>query len=174
MFSSGKTSTIQPTTMNLSSLTKLRRAIPLLLGASASLIAVKPVTAQTPSATEQPKEETLNLSKFEVTGSRIKGIDMETALPVIRYTSDSVNLDAATNVGDALRNLPFNAGGNIDPQRTSTFATGARTINLRGLGSRNPLVLVNGRRITGYGLAGGNGFDSVVDLNSAIPDSAID
>jgi iron complex outermembrane receptor protein len=118
-------------------------------------------------------EETLRLESFEVTGSRIKRVDSEGPLPIVQIGRGDFDATGYTTAADFLRDMPFNSGGNIDPQRTSTFATGATTANLRGLGSRNTLVLINGRRIAGYGLPGGNGFSTVFDL-SAIPTAAID
>ncbi len=134
--------------------------------------------AQTPPAAElEPttkKEEVFQLEKFVATGSRIRDIDMAEALPVVRFRRDEIVLGGYSSTADVIRNLPFNTGASIDPQRTATFATGARTLNLRGLGSRNTLLLINGRRVAPYGLPGGNGFDSVADLNSLIPDAAIE
>jgi iron complex outermembrane recepter protein len=127
-----------------------------------------------PTATPPPREEQLvELEKFQVTGSRIRRTDIETAAPIIRFEREAITSSGFTSVGDSIRNLPFNTGGSVDTQRTATFASGARTLNLRGLGSRNTLILLNGRRTSPYGLAGGNGFDAVGDLNS-IPDYAIE
>jgi iron complex outermembrane recepter protein len=118
-------------------------------------------------------DELIQLEAFQVTGTRIRRTDIETAAPIIRFEREAITSSGFISVGDSIRNLPFNTGGSVDSQRTATFASGARTLNLRGLGSRNTLILLNGRRTSPYGLAGGNGFDAVGDLNS-IPDYAID
>lgn len=118
-------------------------------------------------------EPAVKIQAFEVTGSRIKRVDTEGPLPIVQISRGDFDGTGYVNAADFLRDLPLNSGGNIDPQRTSTFATGATTANLRGLGSRNTLVLINGRRIAGYGLPGGNGFSTVFDL-SAIPTAAIE
>jgi iron complex outermembrane receptor protein len=129
--------------------------------------------AQAAAAADSTSNEPLKLERFEVTGSRIKRVDTEGPQPIVQISRGDFDGTGYTNASDFLRDLPFNSGGNVDPQRTSTFATGATTANLRGLGSRNTLVLINGRRIAGYGLPGGGGFNTVFDL-SAIPSAAID
>ncbi len=141
------------------------------LSALIAILAATPGFAQTSDA--QKPEETVKLQQFEVTGSRIRRVDAEGPLPIVQLSRSDFDGTGYTSAADFLRDMPFNSGGNIDPQRTSTFATGATTANLRGLGSRNTLVLINGRRIAGYGLPGGNGFSTVFDL-SAIPSAAID
>ncbi|WP_438480430.1 TonB-dependent receptor domain-containing protein [Oleiharenicola lentus] len=137
-----------------------------------SLLAANAALAQTNAPTSAPAEQTVSLEKFEVTGSRIKRIDSEGPQPIVQITREELDLSGYTSVGDAIRNLPFNTGGSIDPQRTSTFASSARTLNLRGLGSQNTLVLINGRRAAPFGLPGNNGFNAVFDLNS-LPPAAI-
>lgn len=140
---------------------------------ASALLALHSITSAQPAPTPASTNgEDVTLDKFEVTGSRIRRTDIETPAPVIRYVREDFKSSGYATIGETIQNLPFNTGGSIDPQRTSTFATGARTLNLRGLGSRNTLILVNGRRVSPYGLSGGNGFDSVGDLNS-IPDFAV-
>jgi iron complex outermembrane receptor protein len=143
------------------------------VGLAALLAAPFSFAQNAPASAPSANEETLKLSAFEVTGSRIRRVDSEGPLPIVQLSRSEFDGTGYTTAADFLRDLPFNAGGNIDPQRTSTFATGATTANLRGLGSRNTLVLINGRRIAGYGLPGGNGFSTVFDL-SAIPTAAIE
>lgn len=118
-------------------------------------------------------DSTIKLETFEVTGSRIRRVDSEGPLPVVRFTRADIETTGYTSVAEMIRNLPFNSGGTIDPQRTSTFATGATTLNLRGLGSQNTLVLINGRRVAPYGLPGNNGFNAVFNLNS-LPTAAVE
>jgi outer membrane receptor protein involved in Fe transport len=125
------------------------------------------------SSDKSANDETVKLQSFEVTGSRIKRVDSEGPLPIVEITRQEIETTGYTTVAEMIRNLPFNSGGTIDPQRTSTFATGATTLNLRGLGSQNTLVLINGRRTAPYGLPGNNGFNAVFNLNS-LPTAAIE
>lgn len=147
----------------------------------AGLLGAVPLLAQTPApstsstvTTEPKKEETQRLEKFEVTGSRIKRLDVETPSPITRFTSEDLQLTGFTNVDDALRALPFNNAFSIVPEGSGTgFASGTSTVNLRGLGNNNTLVLINGRRAVPSGAGAFNGFQSVIDLRM-IPSNAID
>ena len=111
------------------------------------------------------------LPRVEVTGSNIKRIDAETVAPVEIITREQIQRTGQPTVADVLRNLPANTGS-FGENFTNSFAPGAAGISLRGLGQKTTLVLVNGRRVTGYGFAQ-NLQDSFVDLN-AIPSSAVE
>jgi iron complex outermembrane recepter protein len=125
--------------------------------------------AQPPTDPSQPEK----LAAFEVTGSRIKRMDVEGPSPVIAISRQEIELTGFQTVGDLIRNLPFSNGTSVDPQFGSGFATGATSLNLRGLGSNNSLILVNGRRAAPYGFPGGSGFTSLFDFNS-IPLASIE
>jgi len=131
-----------------------------------------------PAVTAQPKDESkdesVKLEKFEVTGSRIRRVDAETPSPVVRITQESLQATGFSTVDDALRAMPFNTGQSITPISSSTgFASGTSTVNLRGLGNNNTLVLINGRRAAPSGAGTFNGFQTVVDLRQ-IPAAAVD
>ncbi len=134
-------------------------------------------SAQTNGTTEAKKAEPTPVEKlatFEVTGSRIKRIDAETPSPVIRFTASELQATGFSNVDDALRAMPINSGQSIVPEGSGNgFASGTSTVNLRGLGNNNTLVLINGRRAVPSGSGAFNGFQSVIDLRQ-IPTSAID
>ena len=148
------------------------RGLARLLALTLSVFAATTAFAQQPVPSTDKKDEVLKLEAFEVTGSRIKRVDAEGPLPIVQFTRADIELTGYSTVAEMIRNLPFNTGGSIDPQRTSTFATGATTLNLRGLGSQNTLVLVNGRRVAPYGLPGNNGFNAVFNLNT-LPTAAV-
>src|SRR6185503_18362664 len=80
-----------------------------------------------------------------VTGSRIPQPNLETASPVTTVTSQEVKLAGTTRTEDLLNSLPqvFAAQGSD----VSNGASGTATIDLRGLGSKRNLVLVNGKRL---------------------------
>jgi outer membrane receptor protein involved in Fe transport len=80
-----------------------------------------------------------------VTGSRIPQPNLTSISPVTAVSNEEIKLQGVTRVEDLINNLPQAAadfGGNI-----SNGATGAATVNLRGLGSQRTLVLVNSRRL---------------------------
>ncbi|MBA4138722.1 MAG: hypothetical protein C0518_15560 [Opitutus sp.] len=149
-----------------------RMALAPAFGALLAVLTATPGFAQqTPPATEN---ETVTLQSFEVTGSRIRRVDAETPSPVVRITQESLQNTGFSTVDDALRALPFNTGAAITPISSGNgFASGTSTVNFRGLGNNNTLVLINGRRAAPSGAGSFNGFQSVVDLRQ-IPTSAIE
>jgi iron complex outermembrane receptor protein len=108
------------------------------------------------------------LQRVEVTGSRIRQVDLETAQPVQVVTAEQIQKSGLFTVGDILNNL--SAAGSPDFSRGSSLGSsreqGGQFINLRNLGSNRLLVLVNGKRWT----ASVDGFTDV----STIPSSMID
>ncbi|RZL33480.1 MAG: TonB-dependent receptor, partial [Rubrivivax sp.] len=115
------------------------------------------------------------LERVEVTGSSIKRIRDEGALPVqiiSRREMERAGIASAEQMimqlninGNGLDNLAGNADVVDGAARGNN---GASSANLRGQGSNATLVLLNGRRVAAHGLNGG-----VVDLNQ-IPFAAID
>ncbi|HEX8841811.1 MAG TPA: TonB-dependent receptor plug domain-containing protein, partial [Sphingomicrobium sp.] len=80
-----------------------------------------------------------------VTGSRIPQPNLTSAAPVTVVSNQDVKLSGATRVEDVLNSLP-----SVTPSQSSYVSngsTGAATVDLRGLGSKRTLVLVNGRRL---------------------------
>ena len=140
--------------------------------ASATSVAMAQAVA---SVAQSKPEEAIKLDKFFVTGSLIKRIANEGALPVQSISIQDIEqqgigsaeqLVMALNInGNGLDNLAGNADVVAGAQRGNNGATAA---NLRGQGSGATLVLLNGRRVASHGLSG-----SVVDLNS-IPFAAIE
>ncbi len=107
------------------------------------------------------------VQRVEITGSSIKRISSETALPVTTLSKDDIERTGATTAADLVNLIPSNFGGLSVTQNIG--ATGvASTANLRNLGSKYTLVLLNGRRVANYAFN-----NSPVDLNS-IPLSAIE
>jgi outer membrane receptor protein involved in Fe transport len=146
-----------------------RRARLVALLAGLSLLAVSPVAAQ--QSTDQ-KEETVELQKFEVTGSRVKRLDVETPAPVVAYNNADIEAKGYTNIGDFIQSLPFNTGAANSIYQTASFTRGAATANPRGLGAQRFLVLIDGRRPSTYALPNA-GNRQVFDFNS-LPAAAID
>jgi len=113
--------------------------------------------------------------RVTITGSSIKRIATEGALPVQIITRGDIEREGVTSAeqvimmlsanGNGLDNLASNADVVGGAQRGNNGATSA---NLRGQGSNATLILLNGRRVAAHGLNGGT-----VDLNQ-IPMSAIE
>ncbi|MBB5205694.1 iron complex outermembrane receptor protein [Inhella inkyongensis] len=113
------------------------------------------------------QETKQQLERVEVTGSSIKRVAAEGALPLTIVTKEDIARTGATTVQDLVNLVPSNFGGAV--ANNNVGATGnASEANLRALGSKYTLVLLNGRRIANF--AFGN---SPVDLNS-IPLAAVE
>jgi iron complex outermembrane receptor protein len=112
------------------------------------------------------------LERATITGSNIQRVDQESVAPVEIITREQIERSGRPTIADVIRTIPANLGGSYSESFTNSFAPGAAGISLRGLGQKTTLVLLNGRRVAGYGFAQ-NLQETFVDLN-AIPTSAID
>lgn len=125
--------------------------------------------------TEQGKApEPAQLERMTVTGSNIRRIDLESALPVQVITAEEINRSGKTSVTEILQSLTANgSGGMTDAGSFGRFAYGSTGISLRGLGSTATLILINGRRVAPYSVPDiNNGATNFVNVD-AIPRSAI-
>jgi len=112
-----------------------------------------------------------DVERIEVTGSRIKRADMESASPVAVISAAEISMSGISNVENLLQEMSFSAGvaGNATNAYWTSGGYGTAQVNLRGMGIKRTLVLFNGRRVVG----GGTGANSSVDLNM-IPTSMIE
>jgi iron complex outermembrane receptor protein len=149
----------------------MRSVLALLVSASLIPTAVAQQSAAD-SNTDEKKQDTVTLEKFEVTGSRVKRLDTETPAPVVAYTAVDIESKGYTNIGDFIQSLPFNTGSANSIYQTASFTRGAATANPRGLGSQRFLVLIDGRRPSNYALPN-SGNRQVFDFNS-LPSAAIE
>ncbi|MBH9552240.1 TonB-dependent receptor [Inhella gelatinilytica] len=116
--------------------------------------------------------EDVKLERIEVTGSSIKRIDGETALPVEVIKREDIAKSGVTTAAELLQKITSNVGGLTDGASVSDQMGGQRGFNganLRGLGVSSTLVLLNGRRLANFASPGDN---AGVDLNT-IPAGAI-
>ena len=122
------------------------------------------------AATSALAQEAQKLERIEITGSSIKRIDAETAVPLTVVTRESIDKSGASNVQELVDRLSSNNGGgrSLGESIGDSNATGQTGASLRGLGRERTLVLLNGRRLAIYPFAGAG-----VDLN-AIPLAAIE
>ena len=114
------------------------------------------------------------LEAFEVTGSRVKRLDYETASPVVTFTAAAIEEKGYATFGEFMQSLPYNNSTGVSEFTTGSFVTGAATINPRGLGSNRVLTLINGRRAIPYALTNSaSGTPQTVFNFNSIPASAI-
>ncbi|TQV86805.1 TonB-dependent receptor [Exilibacterium tricleocarpae] len=94
------------------------------------------------------------MEQITVTGSRIEGASDSGAIAVTTLSRDDLAALGENGTGDILSNLP--QAGSFEINDSSDGPNDARgdvaTVNLRGLGTGNTLILLNGRRITAHGI----------------------
>ena len=119
---------------------KLRDAVVLALVAG---------VGSTGTAFAQDTSGATNLDRIEVTGSRIRQVDVETAQPVLTISRAEIENQGFSSVADILQNI--SAAGSPTFSRasplTSNQEAGGQYIDLRNLGAQRTLVLVNGKRL---------------------------
>ena len=95
--------------------------------------------------TEEPQME-----EVIVVGSQIRGANVEGTLPVSVLSTADIDATGAVSGSDLLRAIPQIGETNFN-ESVTTGVNAARgdvgSINLRGLGTGNTLVLINGRRM---------------------------
>lgn len=96
--------------------------------------------------------------KVEITGSRIRRIDGDTALPVNVYTAAEIEKSGQPSIGRFLSGLNEVSMGQGEGGYSGT-TQGQGNVQLRGLPLGSTLVLVNGRRVQAVGSSAGNFFD---------------
>ncbi|HEX8739817.1 MAG TPA: TonB-dependent receptor [Casimicrobiaceae bacterium] len=143
------------------------------LAAMAGLGGALAMTAVNAQQAPAPAQGTPEI-KIEVTGSAIRRVEGETALPVQIITRDEIEKTGATTAMQLMQTVSANnslGSLNLTSGVGISSANGEQSISLRGLSPQHTLVLINGHRIEGFpgegpGVAGQN--------LSAIPISAIE
>lgn len=156
-----------------------------LLKASVSILAVCLSTQAVAQDTQLPPEAQTSVEAQEeaivVTGSRIRRNPLDQDAPVTFVDRADIDKTGLNSINDVLQRLPsaggglngkFNNSGNFgNPPDGGGVGAGAAEIDLRYLGSKRTLVLVDGLRYVNA--ASASGVPGSVDLN-AIPESMIE
>ena len=114
------------------------------------------------------------VEEIVITGSRIRQNPLEVRTPVQTFSEEDMNRTSSVALSDFLQELPIsgsainrlnNSSGNLGfPPDGTGIGAGAAEVDLRNLGSKRTLVLVDGRRwVRGSSASGVSGS---VDLNS--------
>ena len=106
-----------------------------------------------------------------VTGSRIARSGFDYAAPVDIYTAEDIAKSSATSIDEFLMKSPTFSGFQYGTS-TNNGNNGVKMVDMRGLGTKRTLVLINGRRTVGS-FIGGSLEVGAVDLN-AIPLSMVE
>lgn len=121
---------------------KVSKAVRLGLAFGAASTAVFSATA----AAEEASVE--SVERIQVTGSRIKRTDLETAMPVSSFSMEDIKASGVPTLEQFVQQLPVISGGSYG-SNVNNGGNGTVSMNLRGLGSDRTLVLLNGRRFSG-------------------------
>ncbi|PKB22223.1 TonB-dependent receptor [Janthinobacterium sp. 64] len=111
------------------------------------------------------------MQRVEITGSAIKRLESETALPVQIITRAEIEKAGVTTAAELMARVSANVGGLTDGVSINVGGDqrGFNSANLRGVGTSSTLVLLNGRRMANFASPGD---DAGVDLNN-IPAAAL-
>ena len=100
-------------------------------------------------AMAQDSTNTTNLDRIEITGSRIRQVDVETAQPVFAISRNDIEKQGFSSVADILQNITAMGSPTISRANALTAGenAGGTYIDMRNLGTQRTLVLVNGKRL---------------------------
>ena len=136
----------------------------------AALLALGVAPVASAQTAEQAAQAAPPVESIQVTGSRIKNTDVQSANPITVVTSEDVAKTEAVTIEQYLRKLPaVDFTGGIS-QNDNNGGFGTSNLGLRNLTPQRTLVLVNGVR---FPLTDSQASGNAVDLNN-IPTSMID
>ncbi|WP_024889032.1 TonB-dependent receptor [Luteimonas huabeiensis] len=163
--------------MSLPNPSRLARAVQL------SLLLALPAAAaaQQPAPASPAEAATRTLDAVQVTGTRIRRAELEGQVPVHTLSRQDIERTGLTSIGDVVQqltgsgsalNTKFNSSGNFGfPPDGSGVGAGSAQVDLRHLGAKRVLVLVDGIRWVNESSASGVG--AATDLNT-IPLAIVD
>jgi iron complex outermembrane receptor protein len=135
--------------------------------APANAQSTAPVTAALPAVIPQ-------LQRIEVTGSAIRRVDAETAVPVTILRAEELKKQGVTSTEQLIGRIAANQSSVGSGRSVGSTSGGASFADLRGIGPNKTLVLLNGRRLSNNANGASDGVQgSGVDINT-IPFAAID
>ena len=131
---------------------------------STALAQELPAVSPPPAADAMPR--------VEITGSAIRRVQSETALPVQVISRAEIEKAGVTTASELLARVSANLNGLTDGASINVGGDqrGFNSANLRGIGTSSTLVLLNGRRMANFASPGD---DAGVDLNN-IPAAALE
>jgi iron complex outermembrane receptor protein len=139
--------------------TVMSRSLRLMFAGGAALVLAQPAMAQQADAPIQ---------RVEITGSAIKRIDAETAVPVTVLRMDDLKKEGITTIEQVMSNLSVSQSSQGTSQTVGSGTGGASFADMRGIGANKTLILLNGRRLAN------NAFDSSAPDLNMIPFAALE
>jgi iron complex outermembrane recepter protein len=142
--------------------------LPLILAA----VLARSAFGQTPPIAS-PTSDVVKLEAYSVTGTNIKRLDLEKVLPVTIFGTEAIEARSAVTPVEMLTALPVVVSVPINESNSgSTSSRGdAASIDLRGIGPSNSLILLNGRRLVPSPTSGTANFSPNVNQ---LPTQGID
>jgi iron complex outermembrane recepter protein len=148
--------------------------LPLVFAVALSLLAGSPALAVAQQAAPAAPASATTLDSVQVTGTRIRKAELEGQVPVQTLSRADTERAGLTSIGDVLQeltasgsalNTKFNSSGNFGfPPDGSGVGAGSAQVDLRHLGAKRVLVLVDGMRWVNESSASGVG--AATDLNT--------
>ena len=125
------------------------------------------------SAFAQDTQTDPSIQRVEITGSSIKRIAKEGALPVQVLTSEDIKKSGVQSANDLIQSLPSMQGFVPSSSSVNGGGGGATTAALHSLPSKYTLVLVDGQRMAPTAVGSGQGGGYAVNIES-IPLEAVE
>jgi len=128
------------------------------------------------AAPQAPRNsESAGIPEILVAGSKILNMDIARSVddpqPYVIFTREKIEQSGASNLEDFFKNrLTMNTTSGTLAQGPSAIAGTSSTINLRGLGANQTLILIDGHRVPD----GNNGSQSTQPSIAGIPLSAVE
>ena len=120
------------------------RALSLVLALMPALFLRAQVRPDASAAAE--KESAIKLDAFKVTGTQIKRLEIEKVLPVTVFNQEAIEIRNPSTPVEMLTSMPQVTGQGITEGGGSPLSArgDAASINLRGIGAGNTLLLLDG------------------------------
>ncbi|WP_341501213.1 TonB-dependent receptor [Gallaecimonas sp. GXIMD4217] len=128
-----------------------------------NLFTLSPIALALLAGTVQAAPQLEDVERIQVTGSHIQRSDWESHSPITVIDKAQIARSGINNLEELLQELSLSAGpaGNATNAYWTSNGYGTAQVDLRGLGIKRTLVLLNGRRL----INGGTGANDAVDLN---------
>jgi len=115
------------------------------------------------------------IERIEITGSAIRRIEAETALPVTTLTREDIAKTGATTATELLQMLPALQGYLTSSDSVNGAGAGVTTASIHALPSKYTLVLIDGQRVAEQTLFAGSNFGGGFAANlESIPLDAVE
>ena len=113
------------------------------------------------------------LQRVEITGSAIKRVESEAALPIQIITRKDIERSGVTNTNDLLQRLPAMQNSTVEGSAVGGETFGFGGVSIHNIGETRTLVLLNGKRVAKFGGQTVTGALNGIDLNT-LPLAAIE